>query len=247
MPVVVDRFDYQGQQVDIVECTLGDQRGHLWHALTGPYRLRASYQRPFSHQWLPGIAEPMAGGMVIATSIVNAHTCRRGAMAAIRRGKASGERPGWPEPLQPSPVSLTLETRAIAHGQPVSALRPEQCWQDAVTDDEVAVVMYALEMGSLMRYVGGRWYFCARSPYQKMITTPVSVVVREMVRTGLLRHLTHRLPDGEVHILVPARVHLRDAATGRSACQFPGEMLGPMRARLVDDLTLVDCLACEQA
>lgn len=127
--------------------------------------------------------------------------------------------------------------RAVSHCTAVP--RSSQAWQHAVTDRDVAVVMYAVEalavdiqLNANHQWVGFR------------VGTGVRLhwVVSEMVRTGLLRH-THVPGPTSQGALVPALVHLK-ASDGWSACHFTGEDLGPMRARLARDLALVDCLNC---
>ena len=127
--------------------------------------------------------------------------------------------------------------RAVSHCTAVP--RPAQAWQHAVTDRDVTAVMYAVEalavdiqLNANHQWVGFR------------IGTGVRLhwVVSEMVRTGLLRH-THVPGPASRSALVPALVHLK-GTNGWSACRFIGEHLGPMRARLVRDLALVDCLDC---
>jgi hypothetical protein len=127
-------------------------------------------------------------------------------------------------------------------------VRAAQRFQNGVTDADVALVMYALETGArpvLNR--AGRWLAPDDSAgIFSGLRRNLSTVVHEMVRTGLVRHVRQR--QEPQNVLVPALVHLKDGEPGewRSACLFTGEDLGPMRARLVDDLSLVDCLACER-
>jgi hypothetical protein len=126
--------------------------------------------------------------------------------------------------------------------------RAAQRFQNGVTDADVALVMYGLETGARpVRNRAGRWLAPEDSGgVFSGLRRNLSTVVHEMVRTGLVRHVRQRREPQDV--LVPALVHLRDGEPGawRSACLFTGEDLGPMRARLVDDLSLVDCLACER-
>jgi hypothetical protein len=154
-------------------------------------------------------------------------------------------------PLTQEPDADSVEqmyfTRAAAHARDRDGLRAAQRWHDSVTDQGVALVMYAIERGvQLRRNRMGRWLAPAGSPISSGLPGwNVSTIVSEMIRTGLLRHLRpHQTPDNTDDVLIPALVHLR--LEDHSACLFTGEDLGPMRARLVDDLTLVDCLACEQ-
>jgi hypothetical protein len=138
--------------------------------------------------------------------------------------------------------------RAAAHARADAALRFAQRFQKGVTDLDASHVMKALESGAQpSRSSIGRWSLDVGGG----IGWKVSTVVNEMIRTGLVRHIVYREgPSGLVSdVLIPALVHynIRDTVTGlsRSACLFVGEDLGPMRARLVDDLALVDCLQCE--
>jgi len=120
--------------------------------------------------------------------------------------------------------------------------RAAQRFQNGVTNLDVAIVFYAIEADGMMprRLRSGRW---VSGPHGRIPTRhDLSAVVNEMIRTGLLRHVVERDED----YLVPALVHLMDGSR-RSACLFTGEDLGPMRSRLISDLTLVDCLECEAA
>lgn len=134
--------------------------------------------------------------------------------------------------------------RAAAHAIAEANLRSAQRWQNRVTDLDVAAVLYMLEAGpgeGPYRIKSGRWVMQHGVKVIGLVHD-LSTVINEMIRTGLVRHVI----DHEVDYLVPALVHLcgRD---GYSACHFTGEDLGPMRARLVNDLALVDCLECEAA
>lgn len=126
--------------------------------------------------------------------------------------------------------------RAAAHSTAVP--RTAQRWQHAVTDLDVAAVMYAIEAMSvdIQLNKAGNW-----TGWRVGSGTGIRLhwVVSEMIRTGLLRHVVHLHADH----LVPALVHLRDV-DGWSACRFTGEDMGPMRSRLVTELALVDCLHC---
>lgn len=133
--------------------------------------------------------------------------------------------------------------RAAAHVIPNP--RGAQRWQHAVTDEDVAAVMYAIETGEADiwlnragRWVGGQWISQMRTPTRVRLHW----VVSEMIRTGLLRHIRANGEDA----LIPARVHYVDT-DGWSMCHFTGEDLGPMRSRLTDDFALVDCLECQAA
>lgn len=135
----------------------------------------------------------------------------------------------------------TFRERAAAHSLASAVCRAAQRFQNGVTDLDVAIVFYAIEADGMMprRLRSGRW---VSGPHGRIPTRhDLSAVVNEMIRTGLLRHVVECDED----YLVPALVHLLDGS--RSACLFTGEDLGPMRSRLVSDLTLVDCLECEAA
>jgi len=137
--------------------------------------------------------------------------------------------------------------RASAHSADPSVLRVAQRFQELVTDLDVARVILALERGANpVRNRADRWSMPSWNQLRGMSSGRLSNAVREMIRTGLVRH--YRDHDGD-H-LIPAPVHFRmihQDATQTSACLFVGEDLGPMRARLVDRLDLVDCLNCEAA
>jgi hypothetical protein len=153
------------------------------------------------------------------------------------------------------PTQQAFEMRAASHSAAETTLRAAQRWQHGVTDVEVTLVMYALEGGTRpYRNQAGRWLAPIGSPIggrTSGLKRNLSVVIGEMIRTGLVRHVRQQrashLSPAPQDVLVPAHVHLKDGEPGawRSACLFTGEDLGPMRARLVDDLSLVDCLACE--
>lgn len=141
--------------------------------------------------------------------------------------------------------------RAGAHAVDESVLRTAQRWHHGVTDLAVARVMLALEYHHVRPYRSrlGRWLVPAGSPLAGH-TFNLSPVIGEMVRTGLVRHWQDRNGDH----LIPAPVHLLGRSmvfpgliATHSACLFVGEDMGPMRSRLVEDLSLVDCLACESA
>lgn len=147
-------------------------------------------------------------------------------------------------------AGLLAAVRAGAHAAHESTLRVAQRWQSGVDDLKVARVMLALEYYHvrLFRNRLGRWFAPTGSPLAGGIW--VSPVVAEMIRTGLLRHWRDRNGDH----LIPAPVHYRSRTTSwpgivqqHSACLFVGEDMGPMRSRLVDQLDLTDCLACESA
>lgn len=137
--------------------------------------------------------------------------------------------------------------RAAAHALAAPMLRPAQRWHDRVTDEQVAAVMYAIETGTVFyRNRVGRWLAPAGTRvYSRAIGRDLSTVIGEMIRTGLVRHVADRQGLVTFDYLIPALVHLR-GPEGQSACLFTGEDLGPMRSRVVDQFTLVDCLGCEQ-
>jgi hypothetical protein len=128
--------------------------------------------------------------------------------------------------------------RAAAHA--LADPRAAQRWQNQVTDEDVAALLYAIEAGDFQPYRirSGRWV-APMGQHVAAMRHDLSTVINEAIRTGLVRHVI----QWQVDYLVPALVHLRDGDW--SACRFTGEDMGPMRARLVDDLTLVDCLECE--
>ena len=135
--------------------------------------------------------------------------------------------------------------RSAAHSAAESTLRAAQRFQHGVTDLDVARVMRLLELG-YRPYMnrGNRWFMPSGAPTLSGENYRVSQVINEMIRTGLARHYR----DCEGNHLIPAPVHLHNPdVRGISACLFIGEDMGPMRARLVSRLDLVDCLACEQA
>lgn len=131
--------------------------------------------------------------------------------------------------------------RAAAHSMADVMLRPAQRWQHGVTDLDVAAVLYAIEADEIQprRTRAGRWVSLEG---QRIKTThDLSTIINEMIRTGLVRHIIDHGDD----YLVPALVHFMDG--WQSVCRFTGEDLGPMRARVVDNFALVDCLECEAA
>lgn len=148
-----------------------------------------------------------------------------------------------------APAQEAFEARAASHSAAEVILRAAQRWQGGVTDLDVTLVMYALEGGTRpYRNQAGRWLAPIGSPIggrANGLKRNLSVVIGEMIRTGLVRHV--RLPRAPQDVLVPALVHLKAMEPGawHSACLFTGEDMGPMRARLSDRLALVDCLACE--
>lgn len=148
----------------------------------------------------------------------------------------------------------TFLARASAHVKAEAVTEPLQRWQHGVTDEDVAVIMYALEATEAVFYRNraGRWLFEGESPWGvgRHRINPggrqLSTIINEMIRTGLVRHWIRHSPVGAEDHLIPSRVHLRDPDDPQfSACRFPGEDLGPMRSRLTVDLSIVDCLECE--
>lgn len=129
---------------------------------------------------------------------------------------------------------------ASASAHATATPRAAQRWQNGVTDLDVASVLFAIEANGAQprRTTAGRWVGFSMS-------RGLSVVVNEMIRTGLLRHVIAREAGGghRADYLVPALVHLNDGI-GWSVCRFAGEDMGPMRSRLLTDLALVDCLHC---
>jgi hypothetical protein len=170
------------------------------------------------------------------------------------RGQASRPFPGWSQiggrgashvcySVGMTQTDTTAwETRATAHARANILLRAAQRWHYNVTDADVAMVLYLLETGAqLYRNAAGSWQAPAEHRgYKRTMSRPLNSVVGEMIRTVLVRHV---IQDGLRDVLIPALVHLRDG--DRSACLFTGEDIGPIRSRLVDDLSLVDCLECE--
>lgn len=158
-------------------------------------------------------------------------------------------------PLTPAPTTEAAQDayaiRAAAHSADPGVLRGLQRFQTYVTDLDVTVVMFAIERGARFKNnrVGG---WVAPAGLTRLSPARLSNTIREMIRTGLVRHYRDRNGDH----LIPALVHLRATTEAEyhghminvqhSACLFVGEDLGPMRSRLVDRLDLVDCLACEQ-
>jgi hypothetical protein len=141
--------------------------------------------------------------------------------------------------------------RAGAHAAAEAVLRQAQRFHKDVTDLDVARVMRALETGHRpIRNKTGRWFMSGETP-AKGLNYKMSGIINEMIRTGLVRHyrtggpVSETDPGNRDH-LIPALVHYRNPENHNlSACLFTGEDLGPMRARLVDRMDLVDCLACE--
>jgi len=128
--------------------------------------------------------------------------------------------------------------RAVAHVGDEFVLRRAQRFAGYVSELATARVMLAIERGTVIKKTATGWKAPAGSPLPKNLGT----IVNEMIRTGLLRN--YRDPRTDKHTLIPAKTHLDDGYR-TSLCLFAGEDLGPMRARLVKDLDLVDCLECE--
>jgi hypothetical protein len=152
--------------------------------------------------------------------------------------------------LSATEAGQAYAVRAAAHVADETTLRVAQRWSTrAVTDMATARVMLALEYYRVRPYRNrtGRWYAPTGSPLTGM-GPDLSTVINELVRTGLIRDWRDREGDH----LIPAPVHYRARTVSpgggvvlqHSACLFTGEDMGPMRARLVDRLDLVDCLAC---
>lgn len=133
-----------------------------------------------------------------------------------------------------------LAILATAHAVPSELLHPSACLRGwGVNDTEAARVLLAIIRGAqIVRTGSGRWYAPTGSPLN---ARSVSVVVNEMIRTGLLINW----PRG---MLIPARVHLKrfgDADdTRRSWCEIPAYGKGPIRVRAVSRPDLVDCPDC---
>lgn len=136
-------------------------------------------------------------------------------------------------------ASHPLVARSTAHIVPTDTLTRSQRLQDHVSELDVARLMLAVEQGSAIKLGLYRWAAPAGHPGAAMFNR----TVQEAIRTGLVRD--YRDPGTGEHHLIPALVHLRDT-DGTSACKFAGEGMGPMRARLLDELVLIDCLNCEQ-
>jgi hypothetical protein len=129
--------------------------------------------------------------------------------------------------------------RATAHVADYFALRRDQRFASYVSELYTARVMLAIERGTVVkRAKTGHW----RAPAGSRLPHNLSVIINEMIRTGLLRD--YRDPRTGQHTLIPAKTHLDDGYR-TSLCLFTGEDLGPMRARLVKSMDLVDCLECE--
>lgn len=129
--------------------------------------------------------------------------------------------------------------RAGAHAYAWKDLRAAQRLQHGVTELDVARVMCGLEQGARL-YLSRTNRWCAGRGSALHSLERLSPTVHEMIRTGLVRHWRDREGDH----LVPARVHFM-GPDRKSACHFAGEDLGPMRARLSQDMAVVDCLECE--
>lgn len=136
--------------------------------------------------------------------------------------------------------------RAGAHSRHDSLLTLASRWRNGVTDLDVTCVFYALEAETVpfIQSLDGRWLPPAGLAGGVLRGINTSVVVREMIRTGLVRAwgpATRRR-------ITPARVHLRDSVDRHvTACRDGVEGMREGRVRTVDDLTLVDCLECERA
>ena len=134
----------------------------------------------------------------------------------------------------PTPLERTWITRSTAHSMPETMLHPDARWQRGVTDLDVARVMLAIERGTeITQGNGHRWV----PPVGSRMGQDVSIIVNEMIRTGLLIH-------HHTGALVPAKVHHAPDGVHVSTCHTAGEGMGPKRVRLVESLGLVDCLDC---
>lgn len=135
------------------------------------------------------------------------------------------------------PAAVARIARAGAHALPNEKLRREQRYRLGVSDLAVARVLELLERDvTFVRRLTRGW-----TVRDSRITLNVPSIVSEMLRMGLAREFE----DQDGWHLAPALVHL--ARDGESACRLDAEKLGARRVRLVDDLTLVDCLNCERA
>jgi len=131
-----------------------------------------------------------------------------------------------------------LVERSTAHIVPSGTLKRSQAFTGGVRELDVARLMLAVEQGNAIKLGRFRWVAPAGHRGGAMFSRAVS----EAIRTGLLRD--YRDPATGEHHLIPALVHLRDF-DGASVCKFAGEDMGPVRARLVDDIALTDCRNCE--
>lgn len=131
-----------------------------------------------------------------------------------------------------------LIDRAGLHSSPTELLRPAQRFQGAITDEDVARVMHAVESGVDVRLNRAkRW--TAPPGVMPRPAVKFSLAVTEAIRTGLLRFWA----DRHGIYLIPAPVHLMHPGPV-SACHFTGETMGPIRSRLAVMRALVDCRDC---
>lgn len=145
-----------------------------------------------------------------------------------------------------SPEPLNFTARAIAHVQMACLLAPDQQWRGEVTNASVAHVVFAIECLGVRfrRSTIGRWLgdWGGVPAIGNYLLSPT---IKEMIRTGLLVHQIERIPGTFVDHLIPAPVHALSICDGGTAC---GKLArGPLRLRLLSDLSLVDCLDCEAA
>lgn len=141
-----------------------------------------------------------------------------------------------------NPAHLT--TRAAAHGLPAEMLTPDQRFQGVVDDLLMAALLRALDSGVRV-HQGGPYHWTAPED-APMGQARLGRTVGEALRTGLARALS--MPTGpqirEV-VVLPAPVHLRAPWLPQGPRCRPGWCPGgPLRWRLVDDRTLVDCQDC---
>jgi hypothetical protein len=139
---------------------------------------------------------------------------------------------------------MAYMTRAAAHSAPDRSLRAAQRFQHGVTNADVAALMWTLEVTPESLALHGTRWVAKRGTPLRQARRDTTTVVNEAIRTGLVRRWT--APDGAAQLL-PARVHFQvwDGSYARSRCLFAGEDLSAMRARLVEELPLVDCLECQ--
>jgi len=90
MPKVVAEFDHNGQTVSVVEPVyIADgevERGYLWHAVIGDFVL--SPTRPGGgdpDRWVPGKAELLPGGRLVAMSSKSAKAAAVNARRQLRK------------------------------------------------------------------------------------------------------------------------------------------------------------------
>lgn len=139
-------------------------------------------------------------------------------------------------------MNQALIERGGAHALAADEDRPEAEFQHGVTETDVAMLLVALEAGTVtpFRSKYGAWHAGVGNWTGMRITQ----VVSEAIRTGLVIHLraTQHVPD----VLVPALVHLPAPGVSpwRTACSVAGEGMGPKRVRIHQEPAYVDCLRC---